>query len=642
MPMHPAVPRRLDEATNFLQLSGRIQQRALDTGVDASNAAHARRVLAEAAWEIIAGDAAASALSEARQLAEAAQAVPGVASKAQRLLVAACQLLSGMVSSDALLAKHAFDAVARPFGEAAGALADDPFADETVPLQTWKQFAHGVASAVDANNPHPLILETLAGLLRLRLLPPARLPDAALALRISYNGPYLYTGNAPLTDHLGQSVTGDRPVALCRCGRSLSKPFCDGSHVAAEFTGVKDPRRVPDHRDSYQGQVTVIFDNRGLCAHSGFCTDRLNGVFHLGEEPFVTPSGARFDEIIRAVRKCPSGALSYGLDQQEVREHVDQPRPPNVEVSRNGPYRITGAIPLLEERGASAARPQGASVEHYSLCRCGSSLNKPFCSGMHWLTNFIDPVPDPAAQPTLFEWAGGYPALLDMTTIFYSKYVPQDPLIGPLFASMSPDHPERVAAWLSEVFGGPKLYSERYGGYARMISHHVGKNITPEQRQRWASLMVQSADDAGLPADAEFRAAFLAYIEWGSRIAVENSAPSAKPPPNMPVPRWWWVCGATPGSRLSALAPEQHEGSAWSPPKAGEPLDFHTHIKPLFRPLDRNSMKMAFDLWLEADVLKHGEAILARLKSGTMPCDGAWPPEKISVLEMWLSRGPGT
>ncbi|HXQ08559.1 MAG TPA: group II truncated hemoglobin, partial [Bradyrhizobium sp.] len=151
-------------------------------------------------------------------------------------------------------------------------------------------------------------------------------------------------------------------------------------------------------------------------------------------------------------------------------------------------------------------------------------LNKPFCSGMHWSVGFADPASNPDAEPTLFEWAGGYPALLDMTTIFYSKHVPQDPLIGPLFADMSPDHPERVAAWLSEVFGGPKFYSERYGGYARMISQHVGKNIKPEQRARWASLMAQSADDAGLPTDPEFRAAFLAYIEWAraspSRIPI--------------------------------------------------------------------------------------------------------------------------
>ena len=143
-----------------------------------------------------------------------------------------------------------------------------------------------------------------------------------------------------------------------------------------------------------------------------------------------------------------------------------------------------------------------------------------------------DPAPDPLHQPTLFEWAGGYPALLGLTRIFYGRYVPEEPQLGPLFAKMSPDHPERVAAWLSEVFGGPPLYSQRYGGYQRMVSEHVGKQITPEQRARWASYMLQSAEDAGLPSDAEFRAAFVAYIEWGSRIAMENSAAGAKPAPD--------------------------------------------------------------------------------------------------------------
>jgi hypothetical protein len=105
----------------------------------------------------------------------------------------------------------------------------------------------------------------------------------------------------------------------------------------------------------------------------------------------------------------------------------------------------------------------------------------------------------------------------------------------------------------------------------------------------------------------------------------------------MPVPRWWWVCDATPGSRPSALAPpEQQEQAVWSPPPTDTPLNFERHIKPLFRAMDRNSMKFVFDLWSEADVTKHGEVILSRLKNGTMPCDGAWPAEKLTVFERWL------
>ena len=161
---------------------------------------------------------------------------------------------------------------------------------------------------------------------------------------------------------------------------------------------------------------------------------------------------------------------------------------------------------------------------------------------------------DEEAVPTLFEWAGGGPALLRLTTIFYEKYVPEDPLLGPLFANMAPDHPERVAAWLGEVFGGPRSYSEHFGGYDRMVSRHIGKTLREEQRARWVQLLCRAADDAGLPTDPEWRAAFVAYLEWGSRIAVENSQPDAEPPPHMPVPRWWWVCDATPGSRVSALA----------------------------------------------------------------------------------------
>jgi len=453
------------------------------------------------------------------------------------------------------------------------------------------------------------------------------------------NGPYLLDGSIPVVDHLGVAIAAEAPVRLCRCGQSHTKPFCDDSHIKRGFTDGKDQRRVPDKLDVHEGQQAYLFDNRGTCAHSGFCTDRLSSVFHLGGEPFVSPSGARLDDLVNAVRKCPSGALGIGIGPAREPNLSDTKRPPQIEVSRDGPYRINGNIELVDEDGGPIAQNAGASAEHFSLCRCGSSLNKPFCSGMHWSVEFHDPVPDPLHEPTLFEWAGGYPALLDMTRIFYSRYVPEDPLLGPLFAEMSPDHPERVAAWLSEVFGGPPFYSERYGGYQRMVSQHIGKQIAPEQRTRWATYMLQSAEDAGLPSDAEFRAAFVAYIEWGSRIAMENSGAGATPPPNMPVPRWWWVCNATPGSRSSATAGHEPGELKTSPalPGADEAVRFDDHIRPLFRTMDRNSMRFAFDLWKEADVIKHRQPILLRLRAGTMPCDGAWPEEKIALFERWAA-----
>jgi truncated hemoglobin YjbI len=227
-----------------------------------------------------------------------------------------------------------------------------------------------------------------------------------------------------------------------------------------------------------------------------------------------------------------------------------------------------------------------------------------------------------------------------MTRIFYEKHVPEDPLLAPLFADMSPDHPQRVAKWLGEVFGGPKLYSEGYGGYQRMISQHMGKELTEEMRARWVQLVCLSAEEAGLPSDPEFQAAFRSYIEWGSRLALENSQPGAKPPPQMPMPRWWWACDATPGSRASALEGEDDDvGRALTLPAEDEPIGFEQHIKPLFRQRDRQSMKFAFDLWSHDDVSRQADAILEQLDAGSMPCDGAWPQEWVAVFRRWVQAG---
>jgi hemoglobin len=141
--------------------------------------------------------------------------------------------------------------------------------------------------------------------------------------------------------------------------------------------------------------------------------------------------------------------------------------------------------------------------------------------------------------PTLYEWAGGAEAFERLTAAFYTR-VRQDELVGPLFANMPDDHPHNVATWLAEVFGGPPAYTEEHGGYPHMLSKHLGLAISEEQRARWAQLISLAADDAGLPSDPEFRSAFVAYIEWGTRIALANSQPGVTPPPKAPVPRWGW------------------------------------------------------------------------------------------------------
>ena len=74
-------------------------------------------------------------------------------------------------------------------------------------------------------------------------------------------------------------------------------------------------------------------------------------------------------------------------------------------------------------------------------------------------------------------------------------------------------------------------------------------------------------------------------------------------------------------------------------PGPDEQVRFDNHIKGLFRPLDRESMSSHFDLWSYDDVSSHADAILGRLRAGTMPCDGAWPSSNVDVFERWVAGG---
>ena len=141
--------------------------------------------------------------------------------------------------------------------------------------------------------------------------------------------------------------------------------------------------------------------------------------------------------------------------------------------------------------------------------------------------------------PTLYEWAGGAPALRRLTEAFYAR-VREDDVLAPVFAAMPHDHPRHVATWLGQVFGGPPRYTEEHGGYPHMLAKHRDRALTEAQRLRWVQLICAAADEAGLPADPEFRSAFVAYIEWGTRLAIGNSQPGAEPPPKAPVPHWGW------------------------------------------------------------------------------------------------------
>jgi hypothetical protein len=93
------------------------------------------------------------------------------------------------------------------------------------------------------------------------------------------------------------------------------------------------------------------------------------------------------------------------------------------------------------------------------------------------------------------------------------------------------------------------------------------------------------------------------------------------------------------GSRASALAPPEQDQEEAVLPVLDEPIGFERHIKAMFRPTDKKSMSFAFDLWSYDDVAQHANAILDRLRAGTMPCDGAWLPPKVDVVQRWIDDG---
>lgn len=187
--------------------------------------------------------------------------------------------------------------------------------------------------------------------------------------------PYLRTAD-------GGAPANVRGVALCRCGGSANKPFCDGTHGRIGFSDAKQDDRAPDRLDHYPGEAVTIHDNRGLCAHAGHCTDSLPAVFRMAEAPWIDPDGAPAEEIERAVRGCPSGALSFSRAGEAG---GDTEREPMVTVTKDGPYAVTGGIELI-----GVEFGEGASRERYTLCRCGASRNKPFCDGSHWRIGFTD------------------------------------------------------------------------------------------------------------------------------------------------------------------------------------------------------------------------------------------------------------
>ncbi len=220
--------------------------------------------------------------------------------------------------------------------------------------------------------------------------------DRPARVKVQPNGPYVVSGAVPVTrativasDEGGPSgwrTTADlgarTVVALCRCGGSAHKPFCDGTHAAKNFDGTETaPTSTYDERaKSYEGTGVVVRDDRGICEHAGFCGNRLTNVWKMVEQ---TEDPAIRGQMMAMIGHCPSGALTYRLTVDGPDAEGDLPVA--IAATADGPYLVTGAIPVERSDGEPfEPRPR------MTLCRCGGSANKPLCDGSHKDNGFRD------------------------------------------------------------------------------------------------------------------------------------------------------------------------------------------------------------------------------------------------------------
>jgi CDGSH-type Zn-finger protein len=213
-------------------------------------------------------------------------------------------------------------------------------------------------------------------------------------IKIRPDGPYLVTAVPEIRRVHSVRNEHDRPVAwkerdaldhkeayaLCRCGASASKPFCDGTHSRIGFDGTETADRAPTSERSrrYGGGDVELTDDKSLCWHAGYCVREHTKAWDLVSRERDDDEDRLLSDM---VHRCPSGRLELrrasGVDEPDLS--------PSIAVVDDGPLWIRGGIPV------EAADGETWEVRNrVSLCRCGASRNKPFCDSSHVEAGFED------------------------------------------------------------------------------------------------------------------------------------------------------------------------------------------------------------------------------------------------------------
>lgn len=231
-------------------------------------------------------------------------------------------------------------------------------------------------------------------------------PEPQYHIEILPDGPYLIYGNPPLQQEIlvpddeeipwdylkGETYPADeQPTALCRCGHSQKHPYCDGSHRKADWDPTLTASNIPllEDAESYDGPTVKLADNPDYCAHARICMAK--GTAWRNTRHSDHPEARNI--AIHESMLCPAGRLKlWDKAEEKFSEPPFTPALGLIEDPQkacSGPLWVMGGIPVNSPDTAYEQR------NRITLCRCGSSSNKPFCDGAHMETKFNDHLPLP-------------------------------------------------------------------------------------------------------------------------------------------------------------------------------------------------------------------------------------------------------
>jgi CDGSH-type Zn-finger protein len=217
---------------------------------------------------------------------------------------------------------------------------------------------------------------------------------------VSKNGPYVVSGDIPLSIQVitpnkeglswdwieGKKFETKGTYKLCRCGNSKTRPFCDGTHSEIGFNGKETASRVPYARQTeiFEGPTLDLSDQEDLCAFARFCDPR-GKIWNVIEE-----DGSEARELaIREANHCPAGRLV--IQDKKIGKIIEHPLKPSIGIVEDPALGCSG--PLWVRGGITVESHDGVPYERrnrMTLCRCGVSVNKPFCNGSHASIKFDD------------------------------------------------------------------------------------------------------------------------------------------------------------------------------------------------------------------------------------------------------------